>query len=412
MSPSFSKNIFVNLNLTLVHFRLTDKFEFDDTKKGRIWKEKFAVSELLLLVKGNFIDRRISTKHLGMAMKQAFPGVKRQHTASEPYSYYGLKLKETIATATADQAAIFFEHVACQTDPCQQHNKPKDTKSVECQAAEVSAYNIPQSVYSDIPKDRYIDRKMLVPIGGGESLMGEGTFARVSMMVYRKLPVAVKEYKEHASYSLNSLRNRAVKEARTLINITPHYSIPLLFGVILNSRPFSLVMQLCTRHDSCITILKLLRSNTENVTDGEKLSIMEKLALGLHHVHCNGFLHNDLKTDNVAIVKFQIVADNGDQTREWNPMILDFGEATRASVAIKRKYQSFHSHVDPDILSGQEVHSTNSDIFSLGVIMKKVAESMSSGSRKDKLLEVCETCRAKDNRPNAEMIADSIKTIK
>ena len=136
---------------------------------------------------------------------------------------------------------------------------------------------------------------------------------------------------------------------------------------------------------------------------------MQKLALGLHHVYCNGFIHNDLKTDNVAIVKFQIVKCNGDQSREWIPVILDFGEATRTSVMVKRKYQSFHAHVDPDILSGQEAHSINSDIYSLGILMKKVAESMHSGNIKDKLMDTFELCRAKDNRPNAQMIANSLK---
>ena len=70
-------------------------------------------------------------------------------------------------------------------------------------------------------------------------------------------------------------------------------------------------------------------------------------------VHCNGFIHNDLKTDNVALVKLQIVNGNDDQSREWNPVILDFGEATKPTAAVIRKYQSFHPHVDPDILSGQ-----------------------------------------------------------
>ena len=387
---------------------MTEKSEFDSTKKGRKWEEKFAVSELLLLAKGHFTNMRISAKHLGTAMKQAFPSVKRQHVASEPYSYYGLKLKEARRAVTIEAAAVKVHHVACQAEPY--HLIDKTMKSVECQATEVPAYNIPETVFLNIPKDRLIDREMLVPIEGN-SFMGEGTFARVTMMMYGKLPVAVKEYKEHACYSSNSIRNRVIKEARTLINITPHCSVPLLFGVILNSRPFSLVMELCSRHDSCVTILKVLRNNTENITDNEKLAILEKLALGLHHVHCNGFIQNDLKTDNVALVKLQIVNGNGGQSREWNPVILDFGEATKTTAAVIRKYQSFHPHVDADILSGQVAHSIDSDIFSLGVIMKKVAESMSLGNSRERLMETCESCRAKDNRPNAHMIANSIKLI-
>ena len=351
-----------------------------------------------------FNDRDISTKHLGMAMKKAFPQVKRQHTGKEPYSYHGLKPKQTAEIVVSETAAIAVQHIACQAEI-------RNMKSVGCQAAETSAYNFPTSVFSDIPKDRYIDRQLLTPIEVGDSFLGEGTFARVSVMMYRKMPVAVKEYKEHANFSLDATKKRALKEARTLINITPHNSIPLLFGVILNSRPFSLVMQLCTRHDACITILKLLRKNTENVTDSEKLEILEKLALGLHHIHVNGFIHNDLKTDNVAIVKIQTWKENGALAREWIPVILDFGEASRTSLSLKRKYQSFHNHVDPDILSGHDPHSVNSDIFSLGVIMKQVAESMSPGSTKDKLLTVCESCRAKDNRPNAETVANSINKI-
>ena len=85
-------------------------------------------------------------------------------------------------------------------------------------------------------------------------------------------------------------------------------------------------------------------------------------------IHMKGFVHNDLKGNNVLLtMKEQI----------WQPVIIDYGKSVKASEA-KPKQGSTSllskrlSHIAPEIHSGQYPPSHASDIFSLGVILKKV----------------------------------------
>ena len=39
----------------------------------------------------------------------------------------------------------------------------------------------------------------------------------------------------------------------------------------------------------------------------------------------------------------------------------------------KRKYTSFHEHIDPLVLRGEAKHSEHSDIFLFGIILRNIA---------------------------------------
>ena len=90
-------------------------------------------------------------------------------------------------------------------------------------------------------------------------------------MQYRKLVVAVKEFKEILEFSPKRIIDRAVGEARKLINISPHESIPMLYILkleVINSRPIALVLQLCTRNNVCLNLSCVIRnSGSEDVTE-------------------------------------------------------------------------------------------------------------------------------------------------
>ena len=328
-----------------------------------------------------FQGKLLNKKVLGEAVKQAFPHSKRQHDIG-PYSYYGLKQRITSTMQSASST---------------QRDRP-NCVSVGCQVAEVSAYDVPRETLTAIPRDRFLDREMLHPFEGKHDSLGEGSFSRVYIMQYRKFYVAVKEYKEIPDYTLKYIRERLLREAKTLINIAPHRCIPMFFGVVCNSRPFMLVMQLCTRQYESLTLMKLIVRNSEIIADNELLTIMCRLAATLHHVHQNGFLHNDLKVDNVVLVKDPSV------NRQWQPMMIDFGEATRLAMNFRKKYRSFHAHIDPEVLSGAVAHSFRSDIYSLGVIFSKVTTITSSKEVEQCLLKAHSICTHPKNRPRADAL--------
>ena len=346
---------------------------------------KIPVQSLLLKAQAAFPSACINERRLGLAVKTAFPEVKRQHTKGGPYSYYGLKGNVNIPADSIQKDV--------------QSNK--NAVEVGCQATDSMAYDFSRYVPSGIPKDRFLERDVLQNLIEGDTVLGEGTFSFVKIMQYRKLAVAVKEFKEIPEFSPKRIIDRAVGEARTLINISPHESIPMLYGIIINSRPIALVLQLCTRNNVCLNFSRVIRNGgLEDVTEECFLEILVKLASALHHVHKNGFVHNDLKVDNVAIMK----TTRGKNAKEWIPVILDFGEATRIGNDFKRRYRSFHSHIDPEVLSGNAIHTIRTDIYSFGVILRGLMCIFHINEIKDSLNEIFTKCTSAGERPSLEEV--------
>eukprot|EP00112_Aurelia_sp_Birch-Aquarium-sp1_P001563 Seg117.3 transcript_id=Seg117.3/GoldUCD/mRNA.D3Y31 product="Tyrosine-protein kinase TXK" protein_id=Seg117.3/GoldUCD/D3Y31 len=349
-------------------------------------------------------------------MKDVFPCVKRQHS-NGPYSYCGLKCKKKSKNDIASiekvderivAAEIAIDHCKPKVNDVINGSEEVHLRSVACQAIEASPYDCPQNHFFKIPKEKFLDRSLLHSVDGEKVPLGEGTFAIVHTMLYKRMYVAVKEYKEHHQFTLKTIKERVIREARTMISISPHESIPILFGLIIHSRPFCLVSQLCSRHNKCLTLLRLVRGKAEKLAEEELVSVLAKLADALHHLHVNGFVHNDLKLDNVALIKSQTAAS----IREWIPMILDFGEATLLAANVKKRYSLPHSHIDPLVNSGSVAHSVCSDVFSLGVIIRRVAELTTTQDIQDNLLGAHLLCTSDiDKRPNAKAVAIRLKSF-
>ena len=263
------------------------------------------MSGVLQMAKEAFPTMPVNAKLLGTTVKQVFPNVTRQH-GNGPYSYCGLKSRHNVVRLQQHESLeqlpneksmychekespLLFESgpaleasnevmdCVLETNDASVQVAPKQN-TVECQAMMESVYNFPRSLFVGIPKDRFLDRSMLSSINPGDTFLGEGTFSIVHKMQYRKFAVAVKEYKESADMTLKWIRNRIAREAKILLSLSPHESIPMMFGVILNSRPFSLVLQLCTRNNQCLTLLRLMRNNEENIDDLQIVTIMANLA--------------------------------------------------------------------------------------------------------------------------------------
>ena len=55
------------------------------------------------------------------------------------------------------------------------------------------------------------------------------------------------------------------------------------------------------------------------------LKIAVEICSALNHVHSRGFLHNDIKANNVVI-------ERKPESDKYTPILIDFGKGTRASV--------------------------------------------------------------------------------
>ena len=85
---------------------------------------------------------------------------------------------------------------------------------------------------------------------------------------------------------------------------THHVSIPYLLGVQIEEKHFSLVMQFNGEATESVTIYKLLNQTMAkplSLTTNEWISILVDIAEAVFHVHNKGFLHCDVKSNNVLV---------------------------------------------------------------------------------------------------------------
>ena len=206
--------------------------------------------------------------------------------------------------------------------------------------------------------------------------VGCGTYGECIIKQFKRFDITVIEKKLPTS-DLQAV----IKEAQCMNTLT-HASIPYLLGVQIKERPFSLVMQFLGEDTESVTIHKLLYQTMAKplpLTTIEWISILLDIAEALSHVHNKGFLHCDVKSNNVLVA-----AKKG--------FLIDFGKACQISRPTARKYTSFYNHIATEVLRGLPV-STSSDIFSLGVILCSVGKRLGNAC----LMSLAKQC--KDSKP-------------
>ena len=111
------------------------------------------------------------------------------------------------------------------------------------------------------------------------------------------------------------------------------------------------------------------------ITSPECLDIFVEICYALKHVHSRGFLHNDIKANNVVLER------RADSDR-CTPILIDFGKSRKASVYFppasanrKRAHEHGKSYLAPEVLKYRQ-YSTSSDVYSLGRMLKAVSKIM------------------------------------
>ena len=157
-----------------------------------------------------------------------------------------------------------------------------------------------------------------------------------------------------------------MKEAH-IMQALAHKNIPTIIGVQLQKEPISLIIEFKGECDTSVTISKLLSCDCDNetienvkatLTTNDWLIISHDLTEALWHIHSKGFLHCDLKSNNVLVSK-------------KHGYIIDFGKACDSSFPTTKKYTTCYPHIAPEVLHGSPC-SKPSDIFSLGKMLFKI----------------------------------------
>lgn len=215
--------------------------------------------------------------------------------------------------------------------------------------------------------------------------LGSGSYGSCYLGVYRGMDIVIKELRvqqfQRESHEDAEARivEELIYEARILNKLGDHPGLPLLFGVCSKGTPYRLIMQFHGDKDgNSLSISSAL--SKKNITDQATWTrIIVKIAEALAHVHNVGFLHNDLKSNNVVL-------DN--KGGSYEPVIIDFGKSVPISGARgpklfseerKRRYTRDFPHVAPEIVQGIKGQSIASDIFSFAKIAETIFKKAELG---------------------------------
>ena len=99
-------------------------------------------------------------------------------------------------------------------------------------------------------------------------------------------------------------RKEATHEARVIQRLGDHPGIPLLFGVVLQQQPVSIVLKFHGSGDNSLTLIKAAKEKKIAKKDWQK--IFCEVADALKHIHQCGYIHNDLKSNNVALRRVKV----------------------------------------------------------------------------------------------------------
>jgi serine/threonine protein kinase len=122
-----------------------------------------------------------------------------------------------------------------------------------------------------------------------------------------------------------------------------HYSIPKLYGVIMDEKVIGIVTSLINKGQS------LDRMDISKLDFRSKIMIIKSLANSLDYLHGNNFIHRDIKPENIMI------------DSELNVYLIDFGISkilTTCDVTLTRAKGTVY-YLAPDTLEAAELSETN-----------------------------------------------------
>lgn len=201
--------------------------------------------------------------------------------------------------------------------------------------------------------------------------IGSGSYGQCFSARYRGIDALVKKMKhnETAEEKERAMKN-LIHEAEVVSTLGDHDNLPMMLGVVTESEPLYLVTQFHGVEGNSITLHQAADTNT--LTPPDCTEIFHEICSALKHVHRQGYLHNDIKANNV------VLQPNSKKPEKYKPVLIDFGKSTKAaggSVSVQRRKKRTapgKSYLAPEVLKDR-LYSSASDVYSLGRMLKSIA---------------------------------------
>ncbi|XP_064098095.1 PC4 and SFRS1-interacting protein-like [Macrobrachium nipponense] len=159
--------------------------------------------------------------------------------------------------------------------------------------------------------------------------LGAGTYGTAYKVVHKGEVTVLKV----ANSRLWSVKAAFRKEAKVLQALNGKGGAPLLFGTC--SKPAAILMEYCPGEEFLSFI------NDSKNSPSLALGILPDIARELHKIHLAGYVHVDLKTDNVMVH-----VTEGKGKKQVKPRIIDFGIAVERRKVIEL-YPNFSDSIYP-----------------------------------------------------------------
>ncbi|XP_076062443.1 uncharacterized protein LOC143037775 [Oratosquilla oratoria] len=218
--------------------------------------------------------------------------------------------------------------------------------------------------------------------------LGEGTFATAFLISGVDMKVCAKIFRNKAS--LPSMVEEA--EALTAMSGVPH--IPTLFCVTEN--PVGLV----TSFGGC-SLMKLVYQ--KQLSGCQAVDIGLQIAESVQMIHQRGWTHNDIKYDNVVVMKNGFLLES---------TLIDFGNAARIGKVTCGTDSSAHitfPHIAPELFKGQS-NSSKSDVYSIGHLLATIIPQEEQNEEVSLLIARAKTYNV-DHRLSIDVLVQVLRGI-
>ena len=243
--------------------------------------------------------------------------------------------------------------------------------------------------------------------------LGSGTFGKCTKMLLCATEVAVKKITMD-EYSYDNI----VCEAMIMADVCHgHPNLPLFIGIYDQPgcpKPL-IVMKYYSVAGKPYTFYQYLRNDNQQRDLPDLARVLLGVCNGLQCIHSKGYLHNDLKCDNIVLSDCVPYLKKSQSL--W-PIVIDFGKARpikdpktyRLNEKDKDYYLRTYTHLAPELINGVCPQSALTDVYSLCRIIGKAAIV----TRYKQLNAIAKLCTKKSSiatRPSLLLVHDSIADL-